>query len=99
MRPDGVDELAALLESDVSGRRADQPCDGVLLHVLAHVEADELVAQLNRQLFRQLGLADAGRAGEQERAGGAIRLTESRARSLDRLRDEAHGFLLTEYHA
>jgi hypothetical protein len=32
---DGVDEQAALLEADVAGRRADQPRDGVLLHVLA----------------------------------------------------------------
>ena len=39
MRAHRVDEQAALLEADVSGRRADQPRDRVLLHVLAHVEA------------------------------------------------------------
>ena len=62
MRADGVDEQAALLEADVSGRRADQPRHRVLLHVLAHVEADELVAELHRELLGELGLADAGRA-------------------------------------
>ena len=45
MRAHGVDEQAALLEADVAGRRADQPRHRVLLHVLAHVEADELVAE------------------------------------------------------
>ena len=45
MRADGVDEQSALLEPDVPRRRADQPRHGVLLHVLAHVEADELVAE------------------------------------------------------
>ena len=62
MRAHRVDEQSALLEADVSGRRADQPRHRVLLHVLAHVEADELVAEQNRQLLGELGLADAGRA-------------------------------------
>ena len=57
-----VDQQAALLEADVSGRRADQPRDGVLLHVLAHVVAHELVAEVQRELLGELGLADAGRA-------------------------------------
>jgi hypothetical protein len=61
---------AALLEADVAGRRADQPRDRVLLHVLAHVEARELVAELNRELLGELGLADAGRSGEQKQPAG-----------------------------
>ena len=62
----------ALLEADVARRRADQPRHRVLLHVLAHVEADELVAELQRELLGELGLADAGRPGEQETAGRAL---------------------------
>ena len=50
---DRVDEQAALLEADVAGRRADQPRDRVLLHVLAHVVADELVAEMHRELLRR----------------------------------------------
>jgi len=38
-------QLAPLVVSDVSGRGADQPRDRVLLHVLAHVEAQEGNAQ------------------------------------------------------
>ena len=82
-----VDQQAALLEADVAGRRADQPRHRVLLHVLAHVVADELVAEMHRELLGQLGLADAGRAGEQEAAGRTIRLPEAGARALDRARD------------
>ena len=81
MLADGVDEQAALLEADVAGRRADQPRHGVLLHVLAHVEADELVAELHRQLLGELGLADAGRSGEQEAAGRPIGLARARRAS------------------
>jgi hypothetical protein len=40
-------QLSAFLEANVSWRRADQPSDAVLLHVFAHVDADEgfLVAE------------------------------------------------------
>ena len=38
---DGVGQEPALVESDVAGRRADQARDGVLLHVLAHVQAHQ----------------------------------------------------------
>ena len=99
MRADRVDQQAALLEADVAGRRADEPRDRVLLHVLAHVEADELVAELQRELLGELGLADAGRPGEQEAARRPIGLAEPRARSLDRLRDQVHGLVLAEHDA
>jgi hypothetical protein len=38
---DALGELAALLVADVARRRADELGDGVLLHELRHVEADE----------------------------------------------------------
>ena len=62
-------ELAALFEADVAGRRSDQPRDGVLLLVLAHVDADHrplVIEQEFRERSRQLGLADAGGPKEQE---------------------------------
>ena len=99
MLPDGVDQQSALLEADVAGRRADQPRDGVLLHVLAHVEAEELVAEMQRELLGELGLADAGRAGEEEASGRPIGLTEPGARALDRARDGPDGFFLAEHDA
>ena len=81
--PDGVGQQPALIEADVARRRADQPRDGVLLHVLAHVEAQELDAERRRQLLRELGLADAGRAGEQERADRLVGRAEAGAREPD----------------
>ncbi len=61
-------EQAALIETDVAGRRPDEPRDGVRLLVLAHVEAYELHPEDPRERPRELRLADAGRAGEEEAA-------------------------------
>ena len=71
----------------------------MLLHVLAHVVADELVAEVQRELLGELGLADAGRSGEQEAAGRPVRLPEPGARPLDRARHGAHRLFLPEHDA
>ena len=42
MLVDAVGEQAALIEADIAGRRADQAADRVALHVLRHVEAQQL---------------------------------------------------------
>ena len=57
-----VGELAALVVADVARGRADEPGDRVALHVLAHVEAQQLDAQGVGELAADLGLAHAGRA-------------------------------------
>src|SRR6267378_4099193 len=84
---DRVRQQAALIEPDVTRRGADQARDGVRLHVLAHVVAQEADAEHGRELLRDLGLADAGRAGEEERSDGLLRMPESGARELDRARE------------
>ena len=66
----GLRELTALVVPDVAGRRADQSGHGVLLHVLAHVDAHHRPLVVEQELGQrpgQLGLADAGRAEEHER--------------------------------
>ena len=45
LAPHGLGQLAAFVVADVAGRRADQPRDGVLLHVLRHVDADHARAR------------------------------------------------------
>src|SRR5437867_6034001 len=63
--PNGLRELPALFVSDIAGRRADQPGDGVLLHVLGHVETDDralVVEEKFRERTDEFGLADARRA-------------------------------------
>ena len=96
--PHGVDEQPSLLEAHIAGWGADQSCHGMLLHVLAHVVADELVPQVDGQLLGQLGFPDPGRSGEQEAAGRMVRLTEPGPRALDRGHHGGDGVVLPEHH-
>jgi hypothetical protein len=87
----------ALLVAHVSRRRADEAGDGVLLHVFGHVDAHEVILGIEEELrerLRQLVLPTPVGPEEQERAVGLVRVRESRARAADRVRDEAHGFVL-----
>ncbi len=75
-------QLPALLVADVPGRRAHEPGDGVPLLVLRHVEPDERALVVEHELgerTRELGLADAGRAEEDERADRPVRILQPRA--------------------
>ena len=95
----GLGELAALLVADVAGRRADQPRDGVLLHVLRHVDADHRVLRVEHELGEragQLGLADAGRAEEQERADRPVRVAQARARAAQGVGDRHDRLVLAD---
>ena len=84
MLVDAVGQQAALVEADIAGRRADQPRDGVALHVFRHVEAHQLDAERRGELLGHLGLADAGRAREQVAADRLLRLAQAGAGQLDR---------------
>ena len=83
MLGDGFGEQAALVEADVSRRRADQARHRVPLHVFGHVEADEFDADRDGELARDFGLADARRAREQEAADRLALIAEPGARHLD----------------
>ncbi len=93
---DRLGEQAALVEADVARRRADQPAHRVALHVLAHVEADQVDAEDERELLGDLGLADAGRAAEQERADRLVGPAEAGARHLDRRGERVDRRILAE---
>ena len=95
-------ELAALVVPDVAGGRADQPGHRVLLGVLAHVDADDralVVEQEVRERLGQLGLADAGRAQEQERPGGAVGVGDARAGAAHGVGDGGDGGPLADQPA
>jgi hypothetical protein len=80
--PHRFGELTALLVADVAGRRADEPGNTVLLAVLAHVDPHDgpfVVEQELGQRLGELGLADAGRSEEQERAGRSVGVTDAGA--------------------
>ena len=96
----GLGELAALLVAHVSRRRADQTRDGVLLHVLGHVDAHEVlfvVEQRLRQRLGQLRLAYARGSEEEERADGPVRVLYAGARAEDGFGDFLHGLVLPDH--
>ena len=96
---DGLGELATLLVAHVAGGRAHQPGHGVLLHVLGHVELDEVALVAEEELGQrlgQLGLAHARGAQEDERAAGALGVLEAGPGAADGLGDGLDGVLLAD---
>ena len=64
-----------------------------------HVELDQRVLVAEQELgerLGQLGLTDAGRAGEDERATGALRVLQPGTGAPDRLRQRLDGLLLAD---
>ncbi len=98
----GLDDLfgqqATLVETDIARRGTDQTADRMRLHVLGHVETDQLDAQLQRKLAGDLGLADAGGAGKQEVADRLFRVAQARARQLDGRGQRFNRRVLAEDH-
>ena len=85
---DRFGQHAAFLVADIARGRADQPGDRVLLHELAHVDAHHravVVEQEAGKRLGQFGLADTGRAEEQEAAQRPAGILQARARAAHRL--------------
>ena len=71
----------------------------MLLHVLRHVEPDDralVVEHELRERLRELGLPDAGRAEEDERADRTVRVLEAGAGAAERVRDGVDRRLLAD---
>ena len=69
------------------------------LHELAHVDLDERVLTAEHELGEGLGelrLPDAGRAEEDERADGPLRVLQAGTCAADRLRDDADRLFLAD---
>eukprot|EP00043_Microstomoeca_roanoka_P023687 m.259125 g.259125 ORF g.259125 m.259125 type:complete len:631 (-) comp34017_c0_seq1:207-2099(-) len=99
MLVDAIGQKPALIEADIARRRTDQARDRVFLHVFRHVEAQQFHTQRVRQLFRHLGLADAGRTGEQVVADRLFGLAQTGPGQLDGRAELFDGRILTEDHA
>src|SRR5436305_7292419 len=79
-------ELAPLFVADVSRRSADQTGDRELLHVLRHIDADKgilAVEQVACKSLHKLGLADACRSKEDERADRTVWVLQAGAGAAD----------------
>ena len=71
---DRIGQQPALIIADIARRRADQAADRVAFHIFGHVEALRAECpMIERELFRDFGLADAGGAGEQISCRSAFR--------------------------
>ena len=95
----GLCELAALIVADVSRRRANEARYAVLLHVLRHIDADHAALIIEERLskgLRELRLADARRAEEDERTDWAVRVLDAGACAQDCFADSLDGFILTD---
>ena len=79
-----VGEQAALVKAHVARRRTNQTADGVTLHILGHIKAQQLNAQRFGELNRHLGFPYAGRASEQEGTDRLVVMPQPGAGHLDR---------------
>ena len=94
-----LSELTALVIADVSRRRADETRDTVLLHVLAHIDADHAPLIVKERLRKGLGelcLADTRRAKEDKRADRTVRILDSGTCTQNRLADSGHRLILSD---
>ena len=92
-------QLTAFLIAHVSGRRANETRHGELLHVLRHVDPNEVllvVKQARGQRLGQLRFANARGAKEQKRAKRPVRILNTGSTSLDGLGDDAYRFVLPD---
>ena len=92
-------ELAALFVAHIAWRRADHARDGVLLHVLGHVQANHgafVVEEKFREGASQFRLADAGGPQENERADGPVGIGESGAIAADGVGDASESVVLAD---
>src|SRR5438093_2704112 len=90
-------ELPSFLEAHVPRRGADEAGDGVLLHVLRHVDPHHRALIVEEELGEradQLRLSHPGRAEEEERAERTVGILEPGAGATNRVRHGAHRFVL-----
>src|SRR5699024_4197532 len=95
---DRLGELAAFV-ADVDGRGTDEAGDRVHLTVLAHIDPDQGLLDVEeevRERLRQLRLAPTGVTEAQERARGTIRIGGTGPRASDGVGDRGDGGLLPD---
>ena len=97
--PHALGELAAFLVADIAGRGADQPGDGVALHVFAHIQPDHGVLGAEHvfgERLGELGLADPGGPQEQEVGDRPAAFAQARPRQAHGVGDGPHSLVLAD---
>ena len=93
-------QVAPLLVADVTWRRTDQPGHGMLLHELAHVDANQVVFGVEQEFGQRLAqfcLAHPRRAEEQEGTVGPALLRQPGARAANGVGNQTYGFVLADH--
>ena len=96
----GFGQLAALVITDVSGRRSDKSAHSVFLLILAHVDTGHhvlVVKQVFGQRLGKLGLADTCSAEEDKRADRAARVIQACTAAANGISYGCYGLVLA-YH-
>ena len=92
-------KLAALFVSHVARRRTDETRYGVLLHIFAHIDADDGILRVEKilgQHLGQVGFAHTGGTEEDEGADGLVGVLESGAVAADGLGNLDDGVVLAD---
>ena len=95
----GFGQIAAFVIPDIAGRRANEPRDGMLLHELAHVDADHVLLGIKEeacQRLAQLGLAHPRRTEEEEGAIRPVRISEASARATHGIGHQPYRLVLPD---
>ena len=90
-------QLACLIIAHIAGRRTDQLGDGMLLHILGHIQPDQgvhTVKQIISQPLHQLRLTHTGGTHEDE-GNGPLLGGNAHPVAADGPGDSLHGFILT----
>ena len=97
MPPHLLGELASLVIAHIAGRRSDHLGYAVFLHVLRHVNADQVLLRTEYSLSDSLGklsLSDAGRSQKKKRSGRTVRVLDSDTPPLHGSCNSANCFIL-----
>ena len=96
---DGIGQKSALVKADIAGRRTNQTADAVAFHIFRHVKPLERNAKDRRQLPRDFGFTDTGRATEQIAADWLFGIAQAGTAELDGARQHFNRLVLPEHHA
>ena len=92
-------QLATFLVAHIAGRRANEPCYGVLFHKLRHIQPDHSIpatVKFPGQHPAQLGFSHAGRAGQEHSSHRAVFFPDAAESPAQALGHLGHGILLAD---
>src|SRR5579864_7381062 len=96
---DLLGQLTALVVADITRRATKQARDRMRLHILRHVEANQVLLaakEFSRQRLRQFRLTHTGGAEEEERTNRAFGVFQTGARAANSTRNRADSLILTD---